>query len=355
MQMSDPDFVEHERRLREEELRGAHLRLKGRAVVSYFFIALVGFLVLLLTVLLPDVFEKSVSRAPTIIFGTILLFTSTAAILLKYLQGLPVLPQQRGREVDKRIQITDAKVRFLERRIAKMAKENTDNINELATKVARERVSQEFLSDTERQNLVNLAFERVQSEATEGILEELRSQIADRDRDSQLSIVFQSAVQRLATEIAALSRRSNLNLVIGIIWTAVGLGVLTFVVFSTIDLPRDLATLLTYYVPRISLVIFIEIFAYFFLKLYKQNLSEIKYFQNELTNIEAWYTSLQMALADDDPTVRGKITQTLAETERNFVLEKGQSTVDLERLRADRESLASLAGLFEKATQNFRK
>jgi len=43
----------------------------------------------------------------------------------------------------------------------------------------------------------------------------------------------------------------------------------------------------------------IELFAYFFLKLYKSDLSEIKYFQNELTNVEMRYAAVRLADAGD--------------------------------------------------------
>jgi hypothetical protein len=41
--------------------------------------------------------------------------------------------------------------------------------------------------------------------------------------------------------------------------------------------------LLTEFSPRLSLVIVVELFAYFFLGLYKSNLQEIKYFQRHST------------------------------------------------------------------------
>lgn len=41
----------------------------------------------------------------------------------------------------------------------------------------------------------------------------------------------------------------------------------------------------------------IELFAYFFLSLYRTSLQKIKYFQNELTNIEAKQIALRAALS----------------------------------------------------------
>ena len=91
------------------------------------------------------------------------------------------------------------------------------------------------------------------------------------------------------------------------------------------------------FMPRLSLVILIELFAYFFLKLYKSSLSEIKYFQNELSNFEAKYVSLRIAIMDKDRGVFDEVIKTLARTERNYILEKGQSTVGLERAKFDQD------------------
>jgi len=70
---------------------------------------------------------------------------------------------------------------------------------------------------------------------------------------------------------------------------------------------------------------------YFFLNLYRAGLHEIKYFQNEIANVMAWRASLRSALALGDRATISAITKRLVETERNFVLKKGETTVDLKR------------------------
>ncbi|WP_315983120.1 hypothetical protein [Aliamphritea spongicola] len=74
--------------------------------------------------------------------------------------------------------------------------------------------------------------------------------------------------------------------------------------------------------PRILLVIFLEIFAYFFLRLYKDGLSEIKYFQNELTNLESKLIALETSYLTKNLASINKSVESLLKTERNFVLEK---------------------------------
>lgn len=48
----------------------------------------------------------------------------------------------------------------------------------------------------------------------------------------------------------------------------------------------DIKDILLYLLPRLFMIIFTELFVLFFLRLYSKGLNEIKYFQNELTNIE---------------------------------------------------------------------
>ena len=178
-------------------------------------------------------------------------------------------------------------------------------------------------------------------ESTQGRIREFQEEAgAQGSTDSSVDIVnvtLARAMNRLKAEVAKQGWRGNLNLVIGIMSAAVGLAVLAWLVseaksFSHGD-PMTVAVV--YYVPRLSLVAFIEVFSYFFLRLYRGSLSEIKYFQNELTTLEAKYTALYVAIQGGAPEAIRQITTALAATERNVVLNKGQSTVELEQSKND--------------------
>jgi hypothetical protein len=105
-----------------------------------------------------------------------------------------------------------------------------------------------------------------------------------------------------------------------------------------------------YYTSRFSLIISIEILAYFFLRLHKSNLVESKYYQNELTNLELKYISLDAALYLNNQNASNKVISEFSETERNHILEKGQSTTELKKIELEKnqfieitKSLVSLA------------
>ncbi|WP_157097536.1 hypothetical protein [Photobacterium sp. J15] len=169
---------------------------------------------------------------------------------------------------------------------------------------------------------------------------------------------------RLSTEIKNLTLRSNVNLVIGMTITIMGL----FFLWSTVNLidtseiskqisensENGLITLEIAAIPfisRLSLVFFIELFAFFFLRLYKQGLDEIKYFQNELTNIESKVLAARLAIKSNDSEAMKSIIIPLVNTERNHILLKGQTTVELEKAKSDSTTIntiiSSLPNIFK--------
>ena len=88
-----------------------------------------------------------------------------------------------------------------------------------------------------------------------------------------------------------------------------------------------------HHLPKLSFVIVVELFAYFFLRLYKNGFDEIKYFQNEITNIEMKVMSLKYAQEFKNEDMIKELAMLLMKTERNFILEKGQTTVSIEKDR----------------------
>ena len=71
--------------------------------------------------------------------------------------------------------------------------------------------------------------------------------------------------------------------------------------------------------------------------MYKRNLDEIKYLNNERTNIELKLIALETSILnkDDGYDTLSKILIELSKTERNFILKKGESTVEVEKDRIE--------------------
>lgn len=196
-------------------------------------------------------------------------------------------------------------------------------------------------------DLVETIKREVATEAGDQLISELQKKLAEsattQTREREVARNFEETRNRLSLEIAALGRRGNLNLILGIITTVSGLVLLATFVFSQIEAPKEAIPFALHFLPRLTLVLFIEIFAYFFLRLYKSSLAEIKYFQNELTNVEQKHAALISSIQYGESAVRNDVISKLASTERNHVLEKGQTTVELEKSRIEKEGLSEVA------------
>ncbi|WP_139433678.1 hypothetical protein [Aeromonas veronii] len=216
---------------------------------------------------------------------------------------------------------------------------NKDDIkNEILNKVTQENISLIFNSEAEK----------------------LKSALENEIKYEKLYSSSKSIKTRLYREISDLRLRANMNLVIGIAITALGLAVLYQTVgfaekmheiqpqtlYGTANTPLFKELFLSF-APRIMLVIFIEMFAYFFLRLYKQGLSEIKYFQNELTNIESKVIALEVCYLNDDNQAMTTVIDALSKTERNFVLEKDQTTIEIEKSKLDTETTKGLMSMLQ--------
>lgn len=146
---------------------------------------------------------------------------------------------------------------------------------------------------------------------------------------------FENTRTRIDNTIIGLGRRGAINLIIGGFVTLIGAAMLWK--FAIVDSPKDAnpAQYIMHFVPRLAIVALVQVFALFFLKLYKIGLEEIKYFQNELTNIEQREVAISLALLADDPPLRSSILDTISKTDRNNVLEKGQTTVEIEKAKLE--------------------
>lgn len=215
--------------------------------------------------------------------------------------------------------------------------------------------------------------EGVDKESRESLLkavvDEIEKEAVDHHIDAKISLIkenlkheakigyfeesFSLSRSRLQKEIMKLGLRSNINLIIGMIITISGL----FLLWDTVGILNNeeviggadgknqsfYRAISLHFVPRITLVVFIELFAYFFLRLYKESLSEMKYFQNELTNIESKHVALVAAFESDNKVGLENILNQLIETERNHILNKGQTTVELEKAKSDTDLVKSFS------------
>jgi hypothetical protein len=187
-------------------------------------------------------------------------------------------------------------------------------------------------------------------------IEDAKKDLSRASKVFDLFHSFRDLKDRLLAEAAGLTFRANINLAIGIVSSALGIYILwsqiIFLNNSSSAATSDWKMLAQLYLAKFSLVLLMEFFSYFFLRLYKHDLGEIKYFQNEVTNIEFKSIAIQIALEEvDDETIK-KVVIEFSKTERNLLLKPGESTVELENAKSENEflknMLSSIGGLVNK-------
>ena len=105
------------------------------------------------------------------------------------------------------------------------------------------------------------------------------------------------------------------------------------------------------FLARFGLVLIIESVAFFFLKLYREDRAMIRYFRNEITNLESKTSALRAALTFGTPADLSKTLQALSGTERNFLVKKGDrvmSEINYENSEILLEKIFSRPELIEK-------
>lgn len=173
----------------------------------------------------------------------------------------------------------------------------------------------------------------------------LKSLPKKTDQENKLLAIEREFAQsrfRLMKEVSALGLRGNVNLTLGFLTTVTGLGVLSYFIWVSAGVSQDLVSFVISFVPRLSLVVFIQVFAFFFLRLYKSGLLEIKYFQNEITNLELKFFGISTALLAESVESLAEVSKSLMESERNRILQPGQTTFELEKYKLEQNSAAEV-------------
>lgn len=197
-------------------------------------------------------------------------------------------------------------------------------------------------TDSDKTKLLNIIESKIEKTIADRVISSFEENYA---KSAFLKSTYQEILsnlktiqQRLYMEISKLSLRANLNLAIGSATTIVAILILYLTVGSQTPNFDSISNSLSFFIPRISIVIFIEIFSFFFLKLYRTNLSDIKYYQNEMTNVEFKLLALKSAFAKDDLDSIKSVIINFSTIERNFILKKGESTVEVEKSKIDLDS-----------------
>jgi hypothetical protein len=212
------------------------------------------------------------------------IFLSLTLVLLNYLKGDKVdRSYNEEQNIRRSMFVNESLKNEIEKIYELLLSEKTEfSHNQETNKIVT-------LTDSDKEKLFDIITKtislNVNSEFLKSLDEKYSLKIFGEAKYKELLQTFDQTVRRITKEIDNLSRRANLNLVIGSVTTIMAVAVLFTSVYGKEVSFIDTAKTLSYFIPRISTVIFIEIFSFFFLKLYRSNLNDVKYYQNEMTNI----------------------------------------------------------------------
>ncbi len=206
-----------------------------------------------------------------------------------------------------------------------------------------------ILKEDEKNNIIEELFSKITSQTAQDIKRKERFETINRTIDYSKT--------RLENEIKALNRKANFNVRIALAVTSISIFFIIYSIVSVHEKIDELIKFIYYFIPRLSLLVFTQLLANYFLSLYRTNSNEIKYYQNELTDLEYKSISLKIALLSENEENVGYLLKEIMKTERNKVLKDGETTVELEMHKADHTFYKDLNPnkLLEILLQNMQK
>lgn len=207
--------------------------------------------------------------------------------------------------------------------------------------------------------LSELIDKKMAEQSMKAVLADIEKRFAESARQQEIDDLLASFSVSLESKLEAyiirLSRNANMNLLIGIITSGLAVIMLFVLLFGNPGTSATTEELLQYYIPRVSVAVFIEVFSFFFLKLYRGNLADARYFENERTNVKSKLLAYRTAYLLEDKEQLSKALDALLATERNFVLKKDETTVGLKKAQLQHEHESQIISAFASILKNQAK
>lgn len=188
------------------------------------------------------------------------------------------------------------------------------------------------LSESERNQILDNISHTVKVELNGTLLKNIEDTYGQQIHNDKLANYFEQAmsptIARLRTYAVDLQSKASVNLAYGIGATITAIFILIFVLFSaTAPETSNQIELVFFYTSRLFLVFLVQGISIFFLNLYKSTLRSILYINNEITNHESKRDSISVALRHGDREALKSMLTTLSNTERNFIVRKGETSI----------------------------
>jgi len=145
---------------------------------------------------------------------------------------------------------------------------------------------------------------------------------------------LESAKLRLLEHIGKLRNNAVTNLFTGIAIAAIGIAILSSAITQIHEFSDEQKHIFdstgfisSALLPKLSVTIFVQVFSFFFLAMYRSNQNDIRFFQNELTLIDSLASASIMAQSMSKAPNLKLVISALVKNERNRVIKKGEKTI----------------------------
>ena len=320
--------VEYKRNVNKEirDIQSGRIKFLRRitlvfATISYILIGIT----LIFTPKLFNSFDKTTTYIVWVSAGVVIGFS---IYIFRYLQSNRIVPtSDANKEVKKELQ-------NLKLDVLKLANnrnsEGLESINKAVNDIITGTLTDDYLKEKLGKALNNSAIEDAKLNTLKESILDLKDRIDD--------------------EIDRLTKSSSVNLTIGIAASLIAIIILGYSILFMTTKSINTTSFLIQFLPRLSFVVFIEILSFFFLKIYKTLLEDIKYFNNEKTNVDFKIISLETAIFRGDKSLIDTVIAEFIKTERNFKLGKYESTVALEKSKNETTNNKLMTELLTKLT-----
>lgn len=215
-------------------------------------------------------------------------------------------------------------------------------------------IESRLLNSNSRDQVDKRIQEVIQNLSLDQIFKGRESQIWERFNQGQFAKCIELIQENMESYRDANRQQYARNLTAGLGLSAFAVLVALYLVINRPSINMEepyfaLIQVLISYVPYITVIIVVEVLAFFFLKLYKQNVEVERYIRNEISSLNAKLAAIFVAMRSEDEAFRQTLVARLFDIERNQVLENGATTIEIEKARLDVESFKDGLDFFASA------
>lgn len=182
--------------------------------------------------------------------------------------------------------------------------------------------------------------QNVYTEQSEDLVEIVQKAIRAsyaRQRLASTNKMVEFNLVNAANAVETSKRRANQNLIAGVSTAAIGVALLAYAVIFSPEYD-SIDKFVIKAGPKMALSILVEVLAMFFLRAYRDGTHEMRHYQSELMTCASKMTALIAVTEGGMVDESGAVISQLSTPQINRILDKGQTTVELEKSKIDNQA-----------------